>query len=102
LIRVVLHPTARAEFKAALRRYRQEAGREVAQRFYDEFWRCASWLRENPAAGASYGPEGVRTKLLRDHFPYTLYYVVLPSRIRIVVVAHQRQDVKGFSERLEP
>ena len=102
MIRVVLHPKARAEFKAALRRYRDEAGREVAERFYDEFWRCAAWLRENPEAGTPYGPEGVRTKLMQDRFPYTLYYVVLPGRIRITVVAHQHEDLGRFEDRLKP
>ncbi len=101
-VRVVLHPAARTELKNVTAYYRKEAGREEAERFLAEFWRCANWLREFPEAGPPAEPEGVRRKLLQDRFPYTLYYVALPGRIRIVKLAHQRQEPKDFSDRLRP
>ena len=101
MIKAVLHPKARAELNAATRHYRREAGREIADRFLAEFWRCAAWLREHPEGAPAVGPEGVRKKNLQDSFPYSLYYVVLPGRIRIVVVAHQKQDLGRFSDRLK-
>lgn len=99
-IRVVLHPKARAELNGAARYYRQTAGRDLADRFLAEFWRCANWLRKYPEAATSVGDEGVRRKLLQDDFPYSLYYVLLPGRIRIVQIANQSQDQKDLSDRL--
>ncbi len=101
-IRVVLHPKARADLNAATRYYRREAGREVADRFLAEFWRCANWIRKYPEAATPIEPEGVRKKLLQDDFPYNLYYVVLPGRIRIVMLANQKQEQKDLSDRLRP
>lgn len=102
MIKAVLHPKARAELNAATRHYLGTAGRQVADRFLAEFWRCANWLRKHPEAATPAGPEGVRKKLLQDNFPFSLYYVVLPGRIRIVVVAHQSQELGDFSDRLTP
>jgi len=99
-VRVVLHPKARAELNSAARYYRQTAGRDVADRFLAELWRCASWLLRYPEAATSVGEEGVRRKLLQDGFPYSLYYVVLPGQIRIVQIANQSQDQKDLSDRL--
>lgn len=42
----------------------------------------------------------MRRKLFQDDFPYSLYYVVLPGRIRIVQIANQSQDQKDLSDRL--
>ena len=102
MAKAALHPKARAEMNAAASHYRREAGRDVAARFLAEVNRCAVWLLEHPLGAPPAGPEGVRKKVLLDHFPYTLYYVITPRVIRIVVIAHQRQDVGDFSDRLKP
>ncbi len=101
MIEVKLHPRASLDLSAATRYYRVEAGRDVAERFVAEFWRCAVFLREHPEGAPAVGPEGVRRKLFQG-FPYAVHYVLHPERVNIVSVAHQRRAPEHILERLEP
>lgn len=101
MIDVGLHPKASLDLSAATRYYRTEAGREVAERFFAEFQRCADFLREYPEGAPALGPEGVRRKLLQG-FPYSIHYVLRPDRVYILSVAHQRRAPERVLERLKP
>ena len=91
MTRVVLVPKARAELNAITRYYRREAGQEVEGRFLDEFRRATTLLQQHPEAAPAAGPEGVRKKVLAGSFHFSFWYVVLPDRLRILAIRHQRR-----------
>jgi plasmid stabilization system protein ParE len=68
------------------------------QRFVEDLERTAAMLLEFPALGEQLR-RGVRRFSLH-HFPYFLYYVILPDGIRIVAVAHQSRHPSRWNDRL--
>jgi plasmid stabilization system protein ParE len=70
----------------------------VEQRFFDDLERTAAMLLEFPTLG-----EQLRRAVRRfslHHFPYFLYYVILPDGIRVVAVAHQSRHPNQWKDRL--
>ena len=70
----------------------------VESRFFDDIERTAAMLLEFPALGQQLR-RGVRRFSLH-HFPYFLYYVILPGGIRVVAVAHQSRNPRRWNDRL--
>jgi plasmid stabilization system protein ParE len=86
---VSIHPEADAELIAGAIHYAQNAGRDVAEQFLDEFDRAVSLLREHPGLGTPWRGRARRFPLRK--FPYSIIYYRTPERLRIVAVAHQRR-----------
>lgn len=69
--------------------YRNKAGRVVADRFLEEFYRAAVYLAANPEI-ASPAENGHRAYPLHL-FPYWVVHVISGSKVRILVVRHHRR-----------
>jgi plasmid stabilization system protein ParE len=88
-VKYALHPAAEQDLADAVDFYAERAGRQVAQRFLDEFERVAELLAANTGLGAA-ASKGRRTFTLRT-FPYSVVYRPVGGGIRIVVVRHQHR-----------
>ena len=84
-----LHPGAEKDLENASDYYRNKAGRVVADRFLEEFYRAAVYLAANPeiAPPAENGHRAYPLHL----FPYSVIYVIFGGRVRILVVRHHRR-----------
>lgn len=63
---------------------------ELADQFIDEIARVTRLVGERPRAWPEIEP-GVRWLVLR-RFPYSLIYVVAPTEVRVLAVAHHRRE----------
>jgi plasmid stabilization system protein ParE len=70
----------------------------VEKHFFDDIERTAAMLLEFPTVGEQLR-RGVRRFSLH-HFPYFLYYLILPDGIRVVAVAHQSRHLRQWDDRL--
>lgn len=68
------------------------------QRFLEDLERTAAMLLEFPTLGERLRRGGRRFSL--HHFPYFLYYLILPDGIRVVAVAHQSRRPSRWNDRL--
>jgi plasmid stabilization system protein ParE len=85
-----LHRDAEVDLVDAVRFYRREAGRAVANRFLDEFERVAELLVSNPNLGTTTGDQ--RRGFPLHGFPYSIIYRAVEGGMRILVVRHQHRD----------
>jgi plasmid stabilization system protein ParE len=83
------NPLAEEEYGAAVERYAAGAG-DVHLRFIETFEAAILQIREFPESGPI-ARGGIRSKVLSG-FPYTIYYSVRPSMLRILAVAHQKRQ----------
>jgi plasmid stabilization system protein ParE len=85
-MKLEFHPEAEWELIEAAEYYeRQVPG--LGERLEAEVRRATDLLLDHPEIGAPADP--VLRKLVLNRFPYTLYYSVTSSVVRIEVVAHQ-------------
>jgi len=70
----------------------------VEKHFFEDLERTAAMLLEFPTLGQQ-RHRGIRRFALH-HFPYFLYYVILPDGIRVVAVAHQSRHPRQWNDRL--
>lgn len=85
---ISLHDEAEAELVWIATYYnREEPG--LGFDFLEEFDRAVQLPRGNPKAGPDVY-NGVRRLTMR-RFPYSIYYVEEPRRLRVLAVAHNRQ-----------
>ncbi len=87
------------EYRAARRYFTRKATREVAEAFRAEVIRGVAFIERFPEASPVIGGE-VRRLVLRRPFEYSIFYVVEPDRIRILAVAHHRQEPGYWRDRL--
>lgn len=92
------HRQAREEFFAALRSYRQEKI-EVGEAFAAHVRHAIDLILQHPEIAPAIGRKRVRRKVLQ-RFPYSLFYVIEPDRIRILAVAHQSRRPGCWTSRL--
>jgi plasmid stabilization system protein ParE len=76
----------------------------VAARFRDEFRATVSRIKANPHAGAlvnaEIDPTGRTRRRMVRNFPYLVFYLVGTDVIRIVAVAHVKQEPGYWASRL--
>ena len=84
-----LHPAAETDLEKASDYYIKKAGRLIASRFLEEFYRAAVYLAANPEI-VSQAENGQRTYPLHV-FPYSVVYVIAGEKVRILVVRHHRR-----------
>ena len=83
------NPLAEEEYGAAVEQY--AAGQsDVQHRFIDTFEAAILQIRQFPESGPV--ARGVIRSKVLPGFPYTIYYSVRPSMLRILAVAHQRRQ----------
>ena len=86
--RAVVHPEAQDGYDEILAYLEIEAP-AVVEAFQEELIRTVGFIEAHPEAAPA-ERASVRCKLLM-RFPYELYYVVEPDRLRVLAVAHQRR-----------
>ncbi len=96
--RAVFHPASQDEFDEILAYLGAEAP-AVVEAFREEMIRTVAFIEEHPEAAAVERGD-VRRKLLM-RFPYELYYVAEPDRLRVLAVAHQRRRPGYWMDRLK-
>lgn len=84
-----LHPSAEVDLEKASDYYLKKAGRVIASRFLDEFYRAAKYLAANPEI-VSPTENGHRTYPM-PVFPYSVVYIIPEGKVRILVVRHHRR-----------
>lgn len=82
------HPSALAEAFGSARYYDRQRKRLGAE-FFDELDGAIGQLQSNPKRHAA-DKNGVRSWRLR-RFPFGVYYIVDPDRIRVLAVANLRR-----------
>lgn len=92
------HPKASAEAFLSARYYdRQRTG--LGAEFFDELDHAVGQLRADPLRRSA-DEDAVRSWRLR-RFPFRVYYVVDPGRIRVLAVAHLPRRPGYWRARLE-
>lgn len=92
------HPEAREELRHAVRFYERESpglGREFAV----EARTVIDHLLDHPLSGTPTEADTRRKLLL--HFPYSVIYLVEPTRLRIIALMHQRREPGYWLTRIE-
>ena len=89
MVKVALHPDARAEYRAAWTWYRARS-KQAAGRFRDEFDRVIEIIKSNPALFPVYEGDIRYAGLAR--FPYSVIYQVQPAFIYVIAVAHSARS----------
>ena len=82
------NPLAEEEYAAAVEQY--AAGQDVHLRFIETFEAALLQIRQFPESGPL-ARGNIRSKVLSG-FPYTIYYSVRLSALRILAVAHHRRQ----------
>jgi len=85
---LLIKPEAEADIGRAFDYYEQHAG--AGHRFLDRVDALLGRLVELPHAYPVLH-QNVRRALVRD-FPYSLFYIVEPSRVVVLAVLHQARD----------
>ena len=100
---VRLSPAARRDAGAIARRYRAEAGETVALDFARELAAAVDHVARQPASGSPRYAEVVGIAGLRQWpvrgFPYLLFYVEMPDRVRVLRILHGRRDIPASLRR---
>lgn len=90
------HPTVRNEIDDAHTWYEQRKP-GLGGDFLDEVQRVLREIAGNPAR-YGFADGDIREGSL-NRFPYTIYYRVLPDRIRVLAVYHAARDPSGWQSR---
>jgi plasmid stabilization system protein ParE len=100
-VRIVLHGGATADLEAAEAWYHaQKPGLGIEM--VEEVHRGLEYIADNPLAAARW-PDTPMANIRRyvlSHFPFALAYLVEPSRIVILAVAHTRRNPRYWLDRL--
>lgn len=94
---VEFHPSAAAEFEAAVDWYLARSER-VAFGFVDEVNRALGLISDSPQRWPLYG-EGIRKFVLR-RFPFVIVYIESSEVVRIIAVAHGHRRPYYWESRL--
>jgi plasmid stabilization system protein ParE len=92
-----LTAAAQRELNAALKRYLDDAGRAVAERFDERVQHVLRLICQMPETGSPIS-SGLRIWPLQ-RFEYSLVYRVDPNEIVVIAVAHQRRAVEYWAGR---
>lgn len=94
--RITFHEDAEAEMTEASRHYESRAT-GLGHAFLDEVDHAATAVADKPEAFQLVARE-IRHKLLA-RFPYSLFYVIEPNRIRVLAVAHHKRRPEYWMRR---
>lgn len=97
-MRISFNEKALAEAEDAARWYRENGGAVPARAFTQELRRVVELAAMQPGLGAP-GLRGT-TKLFFKRFPYTLFFRIQESSIRVVAIAHQSRRPTYWAARL--
>lgn len=89
MLNLTFNPLAEREYEVAVERYAAER-RDVHGRFIETFEAAILQIRQFPESGPL-ARGAIRSEVLSG-FPYTIFYSVRPSKLRVLAVAHQRRQ----------
>jgi len=95
-LRVVLSPAAHRDRREAESWYRAHSP-GAAERFREELRLGLLYISEYPL-GSRIMTGRTRGKTL-PRFPYTIVYIILPDRVRVLAVADERRDPTHYAGR---
>ena len=87
---VGFHPTARAEFMAAVAYYNEQAS-GLGDQFIDEVERTVQLIADQPGLGMLIEESRDLRRWVLRRFPYYLIYRSEPGKTLVLAVAHQRK-----------
>ena len=96
-MRLTFHRDADAEVTEAAHYYEMQI-EDLGVAFLDELDAALERIEAHPQAAPLVGKE-VRRAVLR-RFPYSVFYVIEPDRIRIIAVGHQKRRPNYWRGRL--
>jgi toxin ParE1/3/4 len=99
---VRLRPAAEEDLVEATRHYNSEAGRRVAERFFDDALAALDTLKQQPLTGSPRLGQmcdvpGLRSWRLKD-FPMQWFYFDTPRHLDVVRLLGDRQDILAILE----
>lgn len=86
---LIFHRLVQRDLRIVLRYYEEEAGVELADRFFDELGRLVREIEKNPTKFHLIDDEIRRANL--DRFPYHLLFKCNEGMIRVLVLRHDKQ-----------
>ena len=90
-MKVRYHALARQDVLKILNYYEQEAGHQLAVKFFSELEHCIRRVANGPLSFPEIA-KGVRRCVL-NRFPYQINYeIISSSEVKILVVKHQRRN----------
>jgi toxin ParE1/3/4 len=97
--RVVIESAAKAELRKARRWYeKRQSG--LGEQLLNEALQGLERIERDELIGIRYAATRFRFHRLR-RFPYLIYYEILPDRLRVVAIAHERRR-PGYWQRRKP
>ena len=85
-----VHPEVEVELHAALVYYRDNASTAIATDFLEIYDRAIQEIHEHPYSFPRF-LENYRRKTIR-RFPFSIFYSLKHSEVRILALAHQSRD----------
>lgn len=92
---VILSPAADREFEAAAAWYEQEAG--LGEAFVERVQEALDRIGPIPEAHATVYRDIRRVRVRR--FPNSVYYRVLPDRVDVIAISHDKRDPRVWQSR---
>ena len=90
-MRLSYHPHVQRDVNEILDHYREVSGESLACRFFEDLQSCLKELLRQPTAFPFYlGHPHARRMKMRD-FPYLIVYRILPDRVRVNVIKHEKR-----------
>ena len=86
---LIFHRLVQRDLRIVLRYYEEEAGVELADRFFDELGRLVREIEQNPQKFHLINDEIRRANL--ERFPYHLLFKCTGEVIRVLVLRHDKQ-----------
>ena len=90
-MKLVYHRLAVRDVREVLDYYENEAGSQLADRYFDELLSIIDKLRANPRHFPPLGDTGLRRANLTS-FPYHILYEERPWGIKVMVIRHHRRS----------
>ncbi|MBL8113184.1 MAG: type II toxin-antitoxin system RelE/ParE family toxin [Acidobacteria bacterium] len=102
-LRVLFIPAAQRDVQKAVTYYHKEGGPALVDRFEAEVSRCTALAARTPLASpvvSSGASLQAHCKVLGNHFPYSLFFVVDDETLMVLSVAHHKRRSAFWASRL--
>ena len=91
-MKLSFHPGVQSDVNAILAYYHEQGGEPLADRFYHDLTARFQDILENPRRYPFYLGNPVKRRVRLHRFPYLILYRILPDRVRITVVKHEKRN----------
>jgi len=98
-MKLSFHPGVQADVNAILAYYDEQGGERLADRFYEDLTARFRDILEHPQKFPFYLGNKLKRRARLHRFPYLILYRILPDRVRVTVVKHEKRHPNYGSAR---